>query len=103
MRNEDFNKIVAGWVNKIRARLALKGVIYSSGEDRLIQFKNVANMLDVSPARVCFMFLMKHISKFILARGEMNSAEREEIYGDIISYLILLDAIQTEEEENARS
>jgi len=75
-----------------------KGRSYSSRDDELANFKDLAQLLCLSPEQVCLVYLTKHIySIFSIVKGENYDTEglRSRIV-DAINYLILLNALHEE-------
>lgn len=110
MKTEEFEDIVLK--NRLfltEKTLGQKADEYARG-DRLSNFKKAAALMGCSPEKALFSFVCKHIvalSDFVndLETGTNQSPERwTEKTGDIINYMILLEALiierlQTEKHE----
>lgn len=98
--------------NIVKKRLALVEQIFSrkveeyARGDRLSNFKVVAKFMGLTPEKVCFVWILKHIEalkSFIndLDEGKLQSPERwTEKIGDTINYMILLEALIVERQED---
>jgi len=107
MDNNTFNTIVAKRVEKIHNVLGTKAIEYSHDNDRLYNFKVGARMNYSSPQKVLWGFALKHlICVDDIVNGRLTNNEQlvSEKVGDLINYLILLEAVLYEErEENVRT
>lgn len=111
MDTNRFNKVVANRIQKIESVLSSKAKEYSSGVDRLHNFK-VAALLGqnpITPEQALFGMMRKHLVSVIdiieaTAVGDYPSdALRDEKIGDTINYTILLEALLIERKEKAES
>jgi hypothetical protein len=84
--------------------LGQKASEYARG-DRLSNFKKAAQLMNCTPERALFGFVTKHIvalSDFIsdLEKGNNQNPERwDEKIGDIICYMVLLEALMIERQQ----
>ena len=101
MQKHEFKMLVAERVDKIKSVLTAKAEEYARG-DRLSNFKKAATMLDCSPEEALLGFVSKHwvaLIDFIydIDEGVVQTQDRwDEKLGDIINYMILLEALVTE-------
>lgn len=101
MTSEEFMKSVSARLDSVVFTLTGKADEYARG-DRLSNFFQIAQLTRVTPERALTQLVAKHIVAlydFIgdLDEGKMQSAERwNEKIGDIIAYMVLLDAMLTE-------
>jgi hypothetical protein len=102
MTNDEFvNNIVNNRLFLTEKTLGKKADEYAHG-DRLSNFKKAAGLLGTTPEAALFGFVAKHIialSDFVadLSEGKNQSLERwTEKTGDIICYMILLEALVIE-------
>lgn len=98
MNSVDFDRVTTNLVDSCLDILKIGASEYAGDEDRLKNFKGVADKLHISPEEVCMVYMLKHIdgiSTYITNR----KIQRDSIYGritDAINYLILLNAILLE-------
>lgn len=101
MDNEKFKTVVQDRMQKTIDTLIAKASEYARG-DRLSNFKKIAAFRQKSPEDVLFSLVAKHIAAlddFIqdIDRGQVQSLNRwDEKIGDIIAYMVLLDAMVRE-------
>ena len=101
MKLKDFNKVVEERLTKTKDTLVAKAEEYARG-DRLSNFKKVAAFRRLEPEDVLFGMVIKHIAAiddFIkdLSGGTNQPYDRwDEKMGDIIAYMVLLDALVQE-------
>ncbi len=102
MRKEELDVIVEQRIEYIRKVLVSKGKEYVSGGDRLDNFKRTANLTGGTSKQALLGFVAKHIvALYDFANrsvGEISYAQWEEKLGDIINYMILLDALLKEKD-----
>lgn len=102
MTTEDFNRIVFERCEKIKTMLAVKGVEYARGDDRLHAFKVAAAFEECTPERALRGMSIKHevsIRDFVndLDDNKHWCVDKwQEKLGDAINYLILLEALVIE-------
>lgn len=106
MKQADFEKLVDESVAQMRELLIVKGGEYAGSEDRLANFKRGAGLTGATAMQVLFIYLSKHydaIATYI--RDDAVNVERprsESIRGrvhDALNYLLLLEALIVEREE----
>jgi len=97
MTNDEFDYILGNRVDKIRKTLSVKAKEYALG-DQLYNFKRSATMLNTTPRKALWCIAMKHLVSVIdLVNEDLNDSYADEKIGDMINYLILLEAIIKEE------
>lgn len=112
MNGQDFNTLLEERMNKIRATLASKASEYASDKDRLHNFKRAAALRRKSPAEALVGMVTKQIVSVLdmvdaIEDGyQRNMLKRpceqfppeyiDEKIGDVINYMILLEAILKE-------
>ena len=99
MDSNMFNEIVNNRIDKIKSVLSSKASEYAS-EDRLYNFKVAAQINGCTPKRALWGMASKHlVSVMDLVIDRVQSSEYliNEKVGDMINYLILLEALLMEE------
>jgi len=102
MNRKDFSKILNGRVRACKNILEHKADVYAAGSDRLSNFKDAGRLLSCSPERALQGFMTKHIVALNDFIAKLDYAQHtlmgewEEKIGDIINYLILLEALVKE-------
>ena len=102
MNRKEFSKILNGRIRTCKNILEHKADVYAAGSDRLSNFKDAGRLLSCTPERALQGFMTKHIVALndFIAQLDNNIvsplAEWEEKIGDIINYLILLEALVKE-------
>jgi len=105
MTDTEFNEIVANRCTEINRILGKKAEEYARG-DRLSNFKKAAKLVNCTPERALFGFVAKHIIALMdfiddIDKGVVQTQDRwNEKIGDIINYMILLEALIIERLEN---
>lgn len=105
MNTQDFDKVVSERVTAITATLASKGKEYSSDADRLHNFKEAARLENIHPITALRGMMLKHIVSVNdmcrdYVEGKIHSeAMINEKFGDYVNYLILLEALMKERNE----
>lgn len=78
-----------------------KGADYTKGStDALANFKEGGKAIGINPKEVCWVFMNKHyqaITNYVRTDGKSESEPISERIKDMINYLVLLQAIITEE------
>lgn len=105
MTHEEFNSLLERRLELTRKVLASKSKEYSTGGDKLHNFKAAARLRGERPEDSLLGMLVKHwvsIQDLVAARSSdqdyMPSRQLlDEKIGDAINYLILLEAVLTEE------
>ncbi len=104
MDNQRFETIVRARCQRAIDTLTAKADEYARG-DRLSNFKQIAGLMQVTPEKALVGLVSKHIVALYdfvndIERGTLQSSSRwDEKIGDIIAYMILLDALVTERQE----
>lgn len=102
MTMADFDGVVLRRIDKIQHTLVVKGREYARDGDRLSNFHNGAKLLRCTPERALLGYLAKQAVSVVdfvrdLDQGVVRSeAEWDEKLGDVINYLILLEAVTVE-------
>ena len=108
MNNEQFQQILERRICLIRSVLSNKAKEYSSDQDRLHNFK-VASQLESTPEtpeKSLWGMMKKHTVSIIdiidgTMRGEYPTPDmRDEKLGDAINYLLLLEALLAEHDDD---
>ena len=107
MNTDQFNLIVIERIEKITATLQKKAEEYATNNDRLHNF-NLASCIDeCSASQSLWGMAMKHLVSVIdLVNGDLENTHENanEKIGDLINYLILLEAtLQEERNEKVHS
>ena len=96
MTQEEFDTILEDRINSMRVVLAAKGKEYGDSRDRLHNFKRSSDILGTSPEDVCVGYLTKHLVAVLDMADRAPCFTRamiDEKVGDLINYLVLLEAI----------
>ena len=99
MTTYEFDEIMAETFIKIKGLSQTKGKEYTQGGDRLKNFVETGEDLDIHPMKTCFIFMKKHWDSLrsFMKYGKTHSTESiESRIHDLILYLILLKAILKE-------
>lgn len=102
MKHDVFNEVVSVRLVKCRNVLCAKAAEYVTDEDRLSNFKQAAGLQSVSPEQALFGMVAKHMVALgdfcqrVTAGREVPYEMWDEKIGDIINYMLLLDAIVQE-------
>lgn len=97
-----FQKVLEERIRMIRDVLGKKSAEYARGNDRLHNFKRVAEIKRITTAEACIDGFCKHLVSILdmvddLAEGKSWTLPAwEEKIGDAVNYLILLEAIVKE-------
>ena len=103
MNVENFDKVVENRLKDIKRILGSKGKEYSSDTDRLYNFKRAAKMNNTTPEKALWGMATKHLVSVVdiihdIDDGKAVSIDMiEEKIGDMINYLILLEALLKED------
>lgn len=103
MNSQTFETLLDYRLKMAKKILGEKAKQYASEEDRLQQFKAAARIMGNTQAQALWGMAMKHlVSVQDLVAGRLKPTPNlvDEKIGDMINYLILLDAIFTEESQN---
>ncbi len=107
MNNKHFTMVLNTRIELLTKTLTSKADEYARG-DRLSNFKKIAAFRGITPEDACMGLVIKHIAAlddFIrdLDDSKMMPYDRwGEKLGDIIAYMVLLDALIIEREEYER-
>lgn len=102
MDNKTFEQICKKLLDKSQDTLFKKSAEYASNVDKLANFRQPTSMMHCSPAEVCLMYQMKHISSISKiakesSQGILPTQELlEEKCQDMLNYTLLFYAIMTE-------
>jgi len=105
MQSKSFDVVMENRILQIKKVLGLKASEYARG-DRLSNFKKAAKLVNCTPERALFGFVAKHIIALMdfiddIDKGVVQTQDRwDEKIGDIINYMILLEALVIERLEN---
>ena len=103
MLSEEFDNILERRLTLIKEVLSSKGKEYSSGSDRLHNFKRAAVTLNTTVEKALMGMAIKHyisILDMIESDKKYPIAVREEKIGDMINYLILLEGCFVEKDKS---
>lgn len=96
MNQKEFDGLLEQRIAGIKDVLQLKGKEYAFNNDRLHNFKIAARLKGESPAVALWGMAMKHlvsVEDLIYGRLANNRHNVNEKVGDLINYLILLEAL----------
>lgn len=103
MNASDFDMVVKNRMSACEHILCEKAKEYAPGVDRVSNFKQAAAFQSVSPEQALFGMVAKHMvalgdfCREVTAGSKPRSYEQwDEKIGDIINYMILLDALVIE-------
>jgi hypothetical protein len=104
MNITEFNMVTWEQVQRCLEVLAKKGREYAPGEDRLEQFKVSAENLGVTPKMALWGMAAKHLTSLnLMCKNDSHDVDMwTEKITDAINYLLLLNALVREEEENEK-
>lgn len=100
MKNDKFQDILTSRIAKIQQTLARKADEYAIGTDRLHNFHLAAKINNQLPEVALWGMATKHLVSIIDIVNDKNRFDEttiDEKIGDMINYLILLEAILLEE------
>jgi hypothetical protein len=103
MTHDEFQKLLERRINLTRKVLSAKSREYASADDKLWNFKRGGEVLGKNQIEVLVGYMTKHLVSVIdLAKlavlGQKPTAETlDEKIGDLVNYLILLEACITED------
>lgn len=98
MNSEKFESLCKELLDKSSNTLFNKAKEYSTNEDRLANFRQPTNMMQMSQAEVCLMYQMKHISSIAKIAKESSAGilPTEELLQekcqDMLNYTLLFYA-----------
>ena len=96
MTNKEFQELLKKRLSSIKAVLGQKAKEYASDGDRLHNFKMAARIKGESPAQALWGMAMKHLVSVVdLIEGNQEPTEAmvDEKIGDLVNYMILLEAL----------
>ena len=96
MKEQEFNAPLDERLKKIKETLGRKASGYAFNNDRLHNFKVAAQLSDSTPAHALWGMAMKHLVSVVdLVTGRLENKRKniDEKIGDMINYLILLEAL----------
>ncbi len=99
----EFETLFEERVRKCREVLVKKSKEYSSNNDKMRNFNVTARMMDILPEQAAWMFMMKHFQSvydIIMHEKPVSKEMWDEKIGDLINYLLLIDAMFTKRLEN---
>ena len=102
LTKEQFNEIIESRIEKIKATLYQKNKEYARNDKPLHNFYKAARIADTTPENALFGFMLKHyvsITDMVENSSDYSKELWQEKIGDMINYLILLEAMVTEEIE----
>jgi hypothetical protein len=105
MNNSEFNRIVQDRIRLIEKTLLLKQAEYADVNDVFRNFKNAGAHLKTTKEKALWGMAIKHlvsiedmIEVIAIGRGyELDYEHVQEKIGDMINYLVLLEAMLTDE------
>ena len=112
MNNQSFESLREEFLSKEGELLDIKGGEYGADYDRLLNFKEISDLVDMRATEVCLVLLLKHIQSITLAvksgnyhfrwywKDERGNEGLKQKIADARNYLLLLAAcIEDELEE----
>ena len=102
MNNKKFEKLCNEVLDEAQNTLFWKSQEYASDEDRLANFRQPSSMMNCSPAEVCLMYQMKHISSIAKMAKESSQGvlPTQELLmekcKDMLNYTLIFYTIMTE-------
>lgn len=96
MKTQEFNELLNERLKKIPEKLGQKALEYESKSDRLHNFKVAARLSNKTPQEALWGMAMKHlvsVTDLIEGRLENNRKNIDAKIGDMLNYLILLEAL----------
>ncbi len=100
MLSEEFKDLVRYQFTRCRKVLTQREQIYGDNYDRLIQFKQAGQLMDIPPIQALAGMLSKHTTHLydmLFDPNERPKEEWEEVITDHINYLVLLRALLEDE------
>jgi hypothetical protein len=100
--HKTFNELLDRRIDRTRKVLGSKSEEYSKDGDKLYNFNRAATLRRKSPIEVCFDYGTKHLVSVIdmveaaVAGALPDQGLVDEKIGDLINYLILLEAVFAE-------
>ena len=101
MLHKDFDILTRKRFDKCRKTLLIKANEYAGEEERLQNFKDGAVFTHTTPAQYTLALVTKHFMSLrdyiVLHDDDITQYIVDEKIGDIINYMLLLEAVLTEE------
>ena len=101
MNTKDYEKLYDDLIATARKITKEKGAVYTlSNDDKLINFKRIAELTNTTPAQVAVVYLWKHLEAIrnqALNPKSYDPESLDERVPDCFNYLVLLTAIIKEE------
>lgn len=98
MNAKVFDVVLKARLARTESLLGAKADEYATDADRLHNFKRAAEVQRITAAQACLNYFMKHfisVQDMVERKAEWSLAWEEKL-GDMIAYLILLEAILQE-------
>lgn len=101
MTEEQFDLIVESRLTQIKNTLLIKGKEYRRNSDPLHNFNEASRILNCTPSKALLGFATKHLVSILdiiedHSKGNLSNVDSlNEKIGDMINYLILLEATLT--------
>lgn len=104
MNNQSFESLREEFLSKEGELLEVKGAEYGADFDRLLNFKEIGDLVDMRATEVCLVLLLKHIQSITLAiksgnyhshwywKDEKGNEGLKQKIADARNYLLLLSA-----------
>lgn len=109
MNTNDLNALLERTFVQMKALSSTKGEEYAGTEDRLSNFKRLADELEMIPEQVLMVYLTKHLDSIRTYIKDKASDRKRELsepiagrIDDAVLYLILLKGLVYEREEKER-
>ncbi len=99
MASEDFEGVLQNRISQMQSTLSGKAKEYASNDDRLYNFRRTAEINGVTMEKALWGMASKHLVSVIDLVESPEAATRElidEKCGDLINYLVLLEAVLIE-------
>lgn len=106
MTNKEFNELLEQRISSIKETLGVKAREYASEDDRLHNFKHAAFINLMTPPEALWGMATKHLVSvidLIEHRQPLSVEAVNEKVGDLINYLILLEAVFKEKLNEEKS
>lgn len=107
MSNKEFSELMERTFNSCSAISKAKGADYTKGSlDALANFKEAGKDVNVDALKICWIFMNKHytaITNYVKTGGQSESEPIAERIKDMINYLVLLQGLIVEIEEQKSS
>ena len=104
MKTDQFEKLLKARLVKMEQTLGAKAREYATDSDRLHNFKVAAGISETSVEKALWGMALKHLVSvidMIEGRTAVTPELVDEKIGDLINYLVLLEAVFMEEQEES--